>query len=266
MVHKVGLVAAVKCRGKILRETFGHDESIVKLPFGSEYEILIKNLETRKALINISIDGVSVCDGSIIVEPNSSSHLEGFLKGYTVKNKFRFIEKTEEISNHRGDRIDDGLIRIEYTFEAHQPQIIHDYHYHHTYWPYYYGSWFVYNSNPTYQNQSSSKGLTGSSGDFSRPISCNNIQAQNFCSVQDNLSNDQGITVPGSHSDQQFQHGYIGTLETNSHVIIIRLVGEKQGKKIEKPIFTHTKLTCPTCGKKSKSDSAFCKNCGTALS
>jgi len=264
MVHKVGLVAAIRCKGKILRETFGDGESIVKLPFGSEYEILIKNLETRRVLINISIDGVSVSDGSIVVEPNSSGNLEGFIKGYSVKNKFKFIEKTEEISNHRGDRIDDGLIRIEYTFEAHQPQIIHDYHYHHDryyhdwWWPYY-GPWRIsYISTPPCQSESN-KGLTnGSSGVYSAAVQCNSVQTQN-------LSNDQGITVPGSKSDQQLQQAYVGTLESNSHVIIIRLVGGKEGKKIEKAIFTNTKLTCQICGRRSRSDSKFCKNCGTSL-
>jgi len=267
MVYNQKLVAAIKCQGRILRETFGDGESIVKLPFGSEYEILIKNLETRKALINISIDGVNVSDGSIIVEPNSSSHLEGFIKGYSVRNKFKFIEKTEEISNHRGDRIDDGLIRIEYTFEAPQPQIIYDYHYYpHYHWPWYN---LTYCNSPHYESKSSGSGKGSSSespGDFSGAVQCNNVQVQNFCSQVQNVSNDQGITVLGSHSDQHFQNGYIGTLETNSHVIIIKLVGGKEDKKIEKPIFINTKLTCPTCGRKSKSDAAFCKNCGTALS
>lgn len=274
MVHKVGLVAAIRCGGKILRETFENGESIVKLPFGSEYEILVKNLDTRKALINISIDGVNVSDGSIIIEPNSSSHLEGFIKGYIVKNKFKFIEKTEEISNHRGDRIDDGLIRIEYTFEAHQPQIIHDYHYHHDYYHHHYHDWYWPYYGPWYGScgapicQSSGKGSSlesgsGTAGDYSGTVQCNSVQAQNL-SVQ-NVSNDQGITVPGSRSNQEFQHGYIGTLETNSHIIIIRLVGGKADKKIEKPIFTKTKLTCPTCGRKSKSNNEFCSRCGTAL-
>ena len=270
MVYRQNLVAAIRCRGKILRETFGDGESIVKLPFGSEYEILIKNLETRRVLVNISIDGVKVSDGSIIVEPNSSGHLEGFVKGYSVKNKFKFIEKTEEISDHRGDRIDDGIIRVEYTFEAPQPQITYDYHYHHDHhfhdwwWPYH-GPWYTYTSYGANQSQSSGvKGAVGPSGDcgnvstYSSSIQCNNVQVQNF-------SNVQGITVPGAKSDQTFQPGYTGILETNSHVIIIRLIGEKQGKKIEKAVFTNTKLSCPTCGRKSRSDSKFCKNCGTSL-
>jgi hypothetical protein len=267
MVYSKGIVIAVEVEGKILREKYQDGETIVSLPFGSEYRILIKNVETRRALINISIDGVNVSDGSIIVEPNSSGHLEGFVKGHSVKNKFKFIEKTEEISNHRGDRIDDGLIRIEYTFEAHQPQITHDYHYHHDH--HYYDWWWPYRG-PWYGNftfsshqDTESKSLTSESiGAYSSAVQCSNVQAQNF-------SNDQldGITVPGSKSDQEFQPGYIGSLETNSYVIIIRLQGgSKEGKKLEKAVFTKTKLLCPTCGKKSKSINEFCSRCGTSLS
>ena len=279
MVYKLGFIACIKCNGKILRETFKDGESVVRIPFTSEYEISMKNLETRSALVKISIDDVDVNDSQIIIEPNSTTVLEGFLKNFHVTNKFKFIEKTEEISDFRGDRIGDGLIRIEYTFEAPQPQITYDYHYHHDHhfhdwwWPYY-GPWYTYTSYAANQSQSSGvKGTVGPSGDcgaigpsgdcgnvtaYSSSIQCNNVQTQSF-------SNDQGITVPGAKSDQTFQPGYTGILETNSHVIIIRLIGEKQGKKIEKAVFTNTKLSCPTCGRKSRSDSKFCKNCGTSL-
>lgn len=40
MVYSNQLVAAVKCKGKIMREKKGN----IFLPFGSEYSILIKNL------------------------------------------------------------------------------------------------------------------------------------------------------------------------------------------------------------------------------
>ena len=113
MYHE-GLVVVVKSNGKILREN--KDE--VYLPFGSEYAILLKNLETRKALVKISIDGADVLDGnSLIIDPNTETNLEGFMKGSIAKNKFKFIKKTKEISDHRGDRIDDGIIRVEYWFE-----------------------------------------------------------------------------------------------------------------------------------------------------
>ena len=36
---------------------------------------------------------------------------KGFMEGMVARNKFRFIEKTKQISDYRGDRVDDGIIR-----------------------------------------------------------------------------------------------------------------------------------------------------------
>lgn len=114
MVYQQKLVAVIKYNGKILREK---DNSLVYLPFNSEYEILIKNLESRDCVVNISIDGTDVLDKQqLIVKANSSCSLEGFLKNNKVTNRFKFIQKTSKIQDYRGDRIDDGLIRIEYRF------------------------------------------------------------------------------------------------------------------------------------------------------
>jgi len=44
MVYQQKLVAAIKYNGKILREL---DNNTVYLPFLAEYQIIVKNLETR---------------------------------------------------------------------------------------------------------------------------------------------------------------------------------------------------------------------------
>jgi len=97
------------------------DNNTVYIPFDSVYEIIFKNLNSRDALVDISIDGQNVLDnGHIIVRANSSGLLEGFLKDNKVTNKFKFIRKTNQISNYRGDFIDDGIIRIEYKVRPDQ--------------------------------------------------------------------------------------------------------------------------------------------------
>jgi len=76
---------------------------------------------------------------------------------------------------------------------------------------------------------------------------------------------DEGITVKGSQINQQFRYASIGDLE-EPKAIIIQLKGmTDSGKTIEKPITVKTKLTCKTCGTKSKSSNKFCGNCGTFL-
>ena len=59
--------------------------------------------------------------------------------------------------------------------------------------------------------------------------------------------------------------GSIGELG-GANVVNIQLKGYKQnGSVIELPVTTKTKITCSTCGKKSKSGAKFCVRCGTFL-
>ena len=258
-MYSNNLVVAVKHNGKILREI----GDCVFLPFGSEYSLLIKNLNTRKVSVNISIDGEDVLNKhSLLVDPNSKTELKGFLKGTSAKNRFKFIQKTKQISNYRGDRVDDGLIRVEFAFEKEKPEIVHHYHVYHNkddwYWPY--GPRY-------YKNNYLGRAWPNSS------VKCNFNSSNNITAVMEsntsygnNSFNDNGITVKGSEINQNFDYGNIDELEL-SHVMIIKLRGKKRNKttKIKKPITVKTKLVCPTCGKKSNSNSKFCSNCGTFI-
>ena len=259
MAFKKNFVASIKCGGKILRE----NGEYVTLPFGSEYSILLKNLHTRKALINIDIDGTRVFN-NLVVYPNQTAEL----KRYQNKdNRFKFIEKTQEISDYRGDKIDDGFIRVEFKFEKELPvyreEIVRTREY----------RWDGYVHEPchriTYGYGSNSNGYSNiaynvlaHSGDCLTFVasSAPDFNAQIMKSVSD-----AGITVPGQASGQTFSSATIGELESNSEVIIIRLSGKKGGAIVEQPITVNTKLKCPTCGRQNKSNSRFCNNCGTSL-
>lgn len=132
MVYKNNFVVAVKVGGKILRE----DGENVYLPFSSEYSLLLKNLNSVRALVKISIDSEDVLDdNALIIEPDRELELEGFMKGRVARNKFKFIKKTQEISDFRGDRVDDGIIRIEYWYEKvyEKRHVITEHVYHHWY-------------------------------------------------------------------------------------------------------------------------------------
>lgn len=264
MTYKDQFVVEVKCRGKILRVV--NDE--VRLPFGSEYSLYLKNLNSRRASVNISIDGEDVLDyQSLILEPNSSTELEGFLRGTTAKNRFKFINKTKEIADHRGDKADDGIIRVEFAYEktVATRKILHETHHHYhsdnRYPPHWnYNDWFNGDSSIRYSSNSSEiEGLAGS-------VSSMHVQQESLGvkSLGQPL-NDEGITVKGSEIHQDFNYGSIGELE-QSEVIVIRLKGiTGTSAPVQQPITVKTKLECPTCGRKSRSDSKFCSNCGTFL-
>jgi len=291
MTYKDNFVAEVKCNGKILRIRDG----AVHLPYGSEYTLLLKNLNSRKVSVKVHVDGQDVLDySSLILEPNSSTELEGFLNGTVARNRFKFIHKTKQIQEHRGDKIDDGLIRVEFAFEKLQPETVkktiiheyHDYHYHHPR-PYYprpywnYDGWFSGDSEVIYGSTAKDQtSFTNSAGNGLDGIKAENCvrgvseQNVNINMVQSSSLgveslgqplDDEGITVKGSECHQSFRYGIIGDLE-QAQVITIQLKGMSGGgSQVQQPVTVTTKLQCPTCGIKSKSSFKYCPSCGTYL-
>lgn len=147
MMYQQKLVACVKVDGKILRES----GDSVSVPFGSEYSIFLKNLNTVRVQVKVSIDGTDATEGSwLVIPPNSSIELERFIKNANMNrgNRFKFIERTGKIEKHRGIGSDDGLVRIEYQTEKVAPAAIHvpvvyDYYGWPSWWPYTYRpSWW----------------------------------------------------------------------------------------------------------------------------
>jgi hypothetical protein len=275
MMYEAKLVAALKVDGKVLREQDGE----VKIPFGTEYSLLLKNLSSRKAVVTVSIDGQDVLDGSkLILQPNAETNLEGIMKGSTVHNKFRFIERTEPIEAYRGTRVDDGMVRIEFWYEKEAP-LVRDLVYRS--YPWYDWDWYYWHpihiepwrpvitwggdfSTGSAGNVCTAGGTTASYGSTmtTTPTAGTYTVNMNYTAG----INDIGITVKGSKTQQNFQAGYTAELETVSHVIVLRLKGYKNNTtKIEKPLFVKEKVSCETCGKTNHSDAKYCSECGTFL-
>lgn len=250
MAYNKKMVCSVKCGGKIMRE---HGDTVY-LPYGSEYSLLLKNLSTQRALVKIEIDGKHVVENGLIVGYNQSIDLERFVIDNDLNKgpRFKFIEKTENISNTRGDRIDDGIIRVSYRFE--KPPV---------------ATWYTqsspFRSYPTYYDGSILNNI--SVGDTVYGSST----TVNYCSTigqsgQKGLQGDQGITTYGSESTQKFQTGSIGSLEYEEYVIVLNLKGDIGQVKVSQPLLVKTKIKCEVCGHKNPSLSKFCGDCGTNLS
>ena len=112
------MVACLKANNKILREV----KDTVLVPFGSEYSIYLKNLNSVRAEVNITIDGKDVCPEGLVVNANSEVNIERFIKDLNTGNRFKFIERTGNIEKHRGVGAEDGLIRIAFKFEKVAPK------------------------------------------------------------------------------------------------------------------------------------------------
>jgi hypothetical protein len=285
MVYSNKLVAVIKVNGNIIRE----DKDIVRLPFGTEYSILLKNLSIQRVLVGVSIDGKdTLSNDKIIINANSQHELFGFMKAAKITNRFKFIQKTEKIVEHRGDKIDDGFINISFQFE--QPLISYITTYTPTYYPTYYPttwtetygsagscntSFDVYNSSINSVGVSGEIGLRGPAGISGAPGTSGRrgvtgnigpIGIDSETKLTNNIQQDEGITVKGSQTNIQYQKGFIGNLNPEKHNIILRLKGyTDQLKTVVTPVYNNTKLICDTCGRKCKSSMNFCPDCGTSL-
>jgi hypothetical protein len=115
MMYSNQFAAAIKVNNKILRE-FGET---VYLPFGSEYQIRLKNLNTTRAKVTVEIDGQNVTDGGLVIDSFQTVDLERFIRNGNLSegNRFKFIERTSKIEDHRGIKLEDGLITIRYEYE-----------------------------------------------------------------------------------------------------------------------------------------------------
>ena len=121
-MYQSKLVASLKANGRILREF----KDTVYIPFGSEYSILLKNLNTTRAIVNVFIDGTNIIEGGLVLNAGQEVDLERSIVNGNLSagNKLKFIERTSAIENGpRGVKLEDGLIRIEFQFEAPRPVI-----------------------------------------------------------------------------------------------------------------------------------------------
>ena len=256
MVYYNQFVAAAKCNGKVLRESRSGDNSTAHLPFGTEYSVFLKNMSNRKVLVSVKIDGRSAID-ELIVRANSSIDLERFFEGdMSSGHRFKFIEKTEKVSEHRGDKPEDGLIEIRYKFEKEIVRVEKIYNHDHDH---YHLVEKIYNHDHNhYHPQDQWSSLL-----YSRGIGTSTTAPSAAVASYDN---DHGITVEGSQSSQSFVYGNIGELETQEHVIIIQLRGvTTEDKPIEQPVTVRSKIECKYCGTKNFSGNKFCRECGAAV-
>jgi hypothetical protein len=255
------LVASLKANGRILREF----KDTVYIPFGSEYSFLLKNLNTKRALITVYIDGEDMTPGGLVLNPGQEVDLERSIKNGNLRegNRFKFIERTGNIEQHRGVKLEDGLVRIEYQFELYDYKL---------------NQFFI-------NNTSINNGiLRNTTADWISPMGAtysatNNVSDRGWITASGattNISaqsahigatvNDVGITVPGSKSTQSFTTTTMGVMDTEKHTIVLKLLGETpENRPVLQPVNVKMKPKCVTCGKQNKATNKFCSECGTAL-
>ena len=280
-------VVSCKVNGKIVRE----DGDIVHLPFNNDYSLFLKNLNSRKALVNVEIDGIKVAS-RLLVDSNRGVDLDRFLDGYSRDNgpKFRFIEKTQAVSNFRGDKAEDGIIRVSFTFEQ-EPPLVRNPFTHNTFWVdgnQFYGGLYGQNHINNYPGNQligyASNNFMQVDGQVTKlsSVTTTNADSQTFKTasvmgcldaspsrgVSRSISSvaKDGITAKGDVSNQQFIQGYIGRLENIEHVICLKVMGFTPSKEVPvKSVYVDTSKKCNNCGRTNKGNAKFCSQCGSGL-
>jgi hypothetical protein len=250
MVYHEKVVAAIKVSGQVLREAKG----VVTLPFGCEFSILVKNLNSVRIQSMVSVDGREVTNRRLVIAPNSSLELERFIRNGNLRagNRFKFIERTREIEEHRGLGVDDGIVRIE-SWTEHVPKFVDaPIPRYRNYpvpirWLYYpHPHYLHYPRRPTPRVTAASLSPRAGAARTRRP-------------------SDVGITVAGSESHQKFYSVDSFELDLQSTVIVLRLRGRVGKHPVNAPLSVKSKLVCSSCGRTNKTDADFCSRCGTAL-
>ncbi len=297
MMYNQKLVASIKSKGKILREF----KDTVYIPFASEYSILLKNLNTVRAIVNVFIDGENAVPGGLVIDPGRSVDLERWIKNGNLSegNKFKFIERTAAVENGpRGIKEEDGLIRIEYQFELPRPVININQIFGSNTFPHYppgvrglnseypgvvdkysttSGNSWIQASGATYSTNvgGAMRGVDFSANGAAMQASAsaaidkaipNATELHDGMATMDWCANETGITVAGSKSTQSFQTTTVGALDPTKHNIVLRIVGDLgHNKPVTEPVTVKAKPKCVTCGHQNKHSAKFCSQCGTAL-
>jgi len=271
-MYSNNFVLAVKVGGKVLREF----NNSVYLPFGSEYSILLKNLSTLRAKVQVFIDGTDALDGNtIIVEPKSDVDLKRFIKNGNLNagNSFKFIEKTAKVSKCRGDKAEDGLLTIYYEFET--PNQI----------AWYSGRLqggheYISPSDSPYKQlypkvtsgttlrgvvSSSNSLYSTSGGDHIQYISSTLTTSSDAPPVM-TQANTVGITAPGSVNEQKFTTASPFYGNGTKHTMTLQLFGgTPDDKVVEKPVTVTRLRRCSMCGTNVRQTAKFCHECGSSV-
>ena len=260
MMYNNLFAAAIMVDNKVLNESKG----VYYLPFGTEYSIYLKNLNSIRASVNMTIDGESITQNKrILIEPNSACILERYIDKPIC---FKFIEKTNSIREYRGNRIDDGIIRIGFQFAVKQevPYVIP--------YPYQWPSdasvtWTANNSNadvdrymhtpPKYIYQTWCKSGAHDGGVVPQSMTNKSVALDECC---------DGITVGGSDSTQRITTVTCRDVFGDENIIVLQLKGfSDNNDRINTIEFSKNKRRCETCGKVNKIQAKFCQECGSRL-
>jgi len=258
-----GYVASIILKNKPLREFKYQGKRTVKVPFGSEYTIRIKNKSKEPALVDVSIDDTDVLNGSsLLLTAGETVNLERFVSESSKGKKFKFISLKEGAATGEIDdpyRDENGVVRVKFHKTHHFPSLFNTLN-NNFHLPYGSEINHGYHNNPIYHNNRIYE-PTGPKKNFcSDPYAALNTttgcamasdsvntNTSNFCNVlnssrslskscvSEDIPSDKGATVEGSESNQSFSttSDYTKSSETPTTVDILMVGPNFKEEKVD---------------------------------
>lgn len=243
-----------------VRETGHFSNREVAIPFGSEYKIRLKNKNDRSCTARVFIDGKKVSSkGDVVIYAGGSIDLERFIdRSLSEGKRFKFVSLDHP-------NVDDptsgenGLIKVEFRL-AKQLNGIEIGSFNSTY------------NNIGGKNRFDNSGIrwvinddTGSlmSSRFTGDASPTYNYTCNYVSRSSDI--EQGATVEGSQSYQNFGTINLDVEDRPAAVLILKIVGINELQSVERFDKKLHKLFCSYCGARLKKEARYCSECGSKV-
>ena len=266
-MYRDSCVVAILANGKILKEA---QDNTVLVPFGSEYNIRLKNKLRKRQVADVWIDGRIACKG-IVIDANGTVDLERFVDGnLTEGRRFKLVKATDSRVAQPNDS-ENGIVEVNFYPEKDQPivntitNVVHDYHHfcgshcHCNCWrchnaPFrevYFGSNVSGSSYSWSSNDSlSSKSVGTSNLGAAMAMNCSTAAPSttpDIVSAKD--EGEAAATIEGSQSFQRFSTVSIDVDRDHPVTVRMKLKGVEQLLEICHCGFKRTQEKfCPQCG------------------
>lgn len=115
-MHSSGFVVAVMVNGKVAPEK---QNGQVLLPFGTEFQVYLKNKNSRTAVAQIFLDGENVSGGGYVLRPRTCVTIERYLE---IPKRFKFVSLESDeavLEGKNGDNSEGtkGLVEVRFFYE-----------------------------------------------------------------------------------------------------------------------------------------------------
>ena len=259
-----------------------HDNNVIYLKNGDEFEIELFNPTSNKVLTKITVNGNSIGSGEgIVVRPGERVFLERYLDD-AKKFLFQTYEVDAKDPNVQNAIKLNGIVDIEFYDEYKEPYVVtypavyHYHHYYHPYHPQYYPPTWTYYSTGNTGGSFSTTGTayanstSFTSGNQSQSISKSNETqdaATFYCNTGDlSLKSESkpetketGRIEKGSVSDQSFMYDSTSFNYYCNWKYTWKILPDSQKVFVKEDL----KVFCTSCGmKRKKINHVFCPNCG----